>query len=72
MAQGHGDLPSGVREALGDAPEVRAMRVTGKTGAGMAEPPSHHVMPNELREWFEMRGFTGKMSIEWFCVFRGK
>ncbi|MFE8601617.1 DUF2380 domain-containing protein [Archangium violaceum] len=68
MAQGHGDLPGGVREALGDAPEVRAMRVTGKTGAGMAEPPRHHVMPNELREWFERRGFTGKMSIDGFCV----
>ena len=68
MAQGHGDLPPGVREALGDAPEVRAMRVTGKTGAGMAEPPRHHVMPKEFREWFEKRGFTGKMSIEWFCV----
>ncbi|MFE8596613.1 DUF2380 domain-containing protein [Archangium violaceum] len=68
MAQGHDDLPRGVRDALGDAPEVRAMRVTGKTGAGMAEPPRHHVMPNEFREWFEKRGFTGKMSIERFCV----
>jgi hypothetical protein len=68
MAQGHGDLPRGVRDALGDAPEVRAMRVTGKTGAGMAEPPRHHVMPKEFREWFEKRGFTGKMSIERFCV----
>jgi hypothetical protein len=68
MAQGHGDLPRGVREALGDSPEVRAMRVTGKAGAGMAEPPRHHVMPKEFRAWFEKRGFTGKMSIEWFCV----
>ncbi|WP_233166403.1 hypothetical protein [Archangium sp. Cb G35] len=57
-----------MRDALGDSPEVRAMRVTGKTGAGMAEPPRHHVMPNEFREWFEKRGFTGKMSIERFCV----
>ena len=68
MAQGHGDLPPGVRDALGDSPEVRAMRVTGKAGAGMAEPPRHHVMPKEFREWFEKRGFTGEMSIEWFCV----
>ncbi|WP_395855696.1 DUF2380 domain-containing protein [Cystobacter fuscus] len=68
MAQGHDDLPRGVRDALGDAPEVRAMRVTGKTGAGMAEPPRHHVMPKEFREWFEKRGFTGKMRIDWFCV----
>ncbi|HYO64448.1 MAG TPA: hypothetical protein VEU33_00080 [Archangium sp.] len=68
MAQGHGELPRGVREALGDSPEVRGMRVTGKAGAGMAEPPRHHVMPKEFRAWFEKRGFTGKMSIEWFCV----
>ncbi|WP_395811679.1 DUF2380 domain-containing protein [Archangium minus] len=68
MAQGHGDLPQGVRNALGDAPEVRAMRVTGKTGAGMAEPPRHHVLPKEFREWFERRGFTDKMRIDWFCV----
>ncbi|WP_308809536.1 hypothetical protein [Archangium lansingense] len=68
MAQADGGLPQGVRDALGDGPEVRAMRVTGKAGAGMAEPPRHHVMPKEFREWFEKRGFTGKMSIEWFCV----
>jgi Predicted lipoprotein of unknown function (DUF2380) len=68
MAQGHGELPQGVRDALGDSPEVRAMRVTGKAGAGMARPPRHHVMPQEFREWFEKRGFTGKMSIEQFCV----
>ncbi|WNG60978.1 DUF2380 domain-containing protein [Archangium gephyra] len=68
MARGHGELPRGVREALGDSPEVRGMRVTGKTGAGMAEPPRHHVMPKEFSEWFEKRGFTGKMSIDWFCV----
>jgi hypothetical protein len=68
MSQGHGELPQGVRDALGDAPEVRVMRVTGKAGAGMAEPPRHHVMPKEFREWFENRGFTGKLSIEWFCV----
>jgi Predicted lipoprotein of unknown function (DUF2380) len=44
------------------------MRVTGKTGAGMAESPRHHVMPKEFREWFEKRGFTGKMDINKFCV----
>ncbi|WP_395828539.1 DUF2380 domain-containing protein [Archangium violaceum] len=68
MAQAHGELPRGVREALGDGPEVRAMRVTGKAGAGMAEPPEHHVMPKEFREWFEKRGFTGEMDIDQFCV----
>ena len=64
----HGELPRGVREALGDGPEVRGMRVTGKAGAGMAEPPRHHVMPQEFREWFEKRGFTGEMDIDQFCV----
>ncbi|OJT23244.1 DUF2380 domain-containing protein [Archangium sp. Cb G35] len=68
MAEAYGDLPRGVRDALGDGPEVRGMRVTGKAGAGMAEPPQHHVLPREFREWFEKRGFTGEMSIDQFCV----
>jgi hypothetical protein len=68
MAQSHQDLPQGVRDALGDGPEVRAMHETGKTGAGMAERPQHHVLPREHREWFEKRGFTGEMSIDQFCV----
>ena len=44
------------------------MRVTGKTGAGMAERPQHHVLPDEHRSWFEKRGFTGEMNIDQFCV----
>ncbi|MDC0711435.1 DUF2380 domain-containing protein [Stigmatella sp. ncwal1] len=68
MAQAGQDLPQGVREALGDGPEVRAMHETGKAGAGMAERPRHHVLPAEHREWFEKRGFTGAMSIDQFCV----
>jgi hypothetical protein len=68
MAQATQDLPQGVREALGDGPEVRAMHETGKTGAGMAERPRHHVLPEEFREWFEQRGFRGAMSIDQFCV----
>ncbi len=68
MAQAHGDLPQGVREALGDGPEVRGMHETGKAGAGMAERPQHHVLPQEEREWFEKRGFTGAMDIDQFCV----
>jgi hypothetical protein len=66
MAQGN--LPKGVREALGDSPEVHAMRETGRAGAGMAARPKHHVMPGEHREWFERRGFTGDMDIDEFCV----
>ncbi|WP_375768885.1 TIGR02269 family lipoprotein [Archangium gephyra] len=68
MAGAHGELPRGVREALGDGPEVRGMRVTDKAGAGMAEPPRHHVLPKEFREWFEKRGFTSEMDIDQFCV----
>ncbi|AEI63562.1 hypothetical protein LILAB_08255 [Corallococcus macrosporus] len=68
MAQANQDLPEGVREALGDSPEVRGMKVTGKAGAGMAEAPRHHVMPKEHREWFERRGFKGDMDIDQFCV----
>nr|WP_140789287.1 DUF2380 domain-containing protein [Myxococcus xanthus] len=68
MAQANQDLPEGVREALGDSPEVRGMKVTGKAGAGMADAPKHHVMPQEHREWFERRGFKGDMDIDQFCV----
>ncbi|WNZ62001.1 DUF2380 domain-containing protein [Myxococcus sp. MxC21-1] len=68
MAQAQQDLPEGVREALGDSPEVRGMRVTGKAGAGMSEAPKHHVLPKEHREWFEARGFKGDMDIDQFCV----
>ena len=68
MAQGHDELPSGVRDALGDGPEIGAMRQTGRVGAGMTDPPRHHVLPREFHEWFEQRGFTGEMSIDQFCV----
>lgn len=34
----------------------------------MAERPQHHVLPDEFREWFEKRGFTGAMRIDQFCV----
>ncbi|WP_284663777.1 DUF2380 domain-containing protein [Myxococcus sp. SDU36] len=68
MAQAHQDLPKGVRDALGDSPEVRGMRVTGRAGAGMSEAPKHHVLPKEHRAWFEARGFKGDMDIDQFCV----
>jgi hypothetical protein len=68
MAQAHQDLPRGVRDALGDGPEVASMHETGRAGAGMSEQPKHHVMPDEHREWFEKRGFIGVMDIDQFCV----
>jgi hypothetical protein len=68
MSQANQGLPQGVRDALGDGPEVRAMHETGKTGAGMAARPQHHVLPEEFRAWFEKRGFTGAISIDQFCV----
>ncbi|RKH91869.1 DUF2380 domain-containing protein [Corallococcus sp. AB045] len=68
MAQAHQDLPKGVREALGDSPEVRGMHETGRAGAGMSDGPKHHVLPQEHREWFEQRGFKGDMDIDQFCV----
>ena len=68
MAQAKGDLPEGLRDALGDSPEVRGMKVTGPAGAGMSERPKHHVMPKEHRAWFEQRGFTSDMDIDSFCV----
>ncbi|XXF78088.1 DUF2380 domain-containing protein [Myxococcaceae bacterium GXIMD 01537] len=68
MAQADPKLPPGLRDTLGDGPEVQAMHETGRAGAGMAEPPRHHVLPREHREWFEQRGFTGPMDIDQFCV----
>jgi hypothetical protein len=68
MAQANGDLPKGVRDALGDGPEVRGMHQTGKAGAGMTEAPKHHVLPQEHRAWFEQRGFKGELDIDQFCV----
>ncbi|WP_307734675.1 DUF2380 domain-containing protein [Pyxidicoccus parkwayensis] len=68
MAQSNGELPEGVREALGDSPEVRAMHETGRAGAGMSENPLHHVFPRERRAWFQQRGFTGDLDIDNFCV----
>jgi hypothetical protein len=68
MAQAHQELPQGVRDALGEGPEVSAMHETGKAGAGMSKPPRHHVLPDEFREWFEQRGFTGAMDIDQFCI----
>nr|WP_242544677.1 DUF2380 domain-containing protein [Corallococcus sp. NCSPR001] len=68
MAQAHQDLPKGVREALGDSPEVRGMQVTSRSGAGMSDGPKHHVLPQEHREWFEQRGFKGDLDIDQFCV----
>jgi hypothetical protein len=44
------------------------MHQTGKAGAGMAEAPRHHVLPEEHRAWFEQRGFKGPMDIDQFCV----
>jgi hypothetical protein len=68
MSQSRDELPKGVREALGEGPEVDAMRQRGRAGAGMTEPPRHHVLPREHREWFEQRGFKGEMDIDQFCV----
>jgi hypothetical protein len=68
LAQANGDLPKSVRDALGEGPEVRAMRETGRAGAGMGESPKHHVLPREHRAWFEKHGFTGDMDIDQFCV----
>ncbi|WP_233595667.1 DUF2380 domain-containing protein [Corallococcus sp. CA031C] len=68
MAQSNRDLPQGVRDALGDSPEVRGMHETGRAGAGMSDAPKHHVLPQEHREWFERRGFKGAMDIDQFCV----
>jgi hypothetical protein len=44
-------------KALGEGPEVAAMKEVGKAGAGMAAPDKHHVLPREFRKWFDAHGF---------------
>jgi hypothetical protein len=36
------------------------MRVTSRAGAGMSEPPRHHVLPKEFREWLPQAGEEGE------------
>ncbi len=36
-------------------PLERGMHLTNKVGAGSARPPSHHVFPQEFRDWFLQR-----------------
>jgi hypothetical protein len=44
------------------------MKVTNTTGAGAARTPRHHVLPQEHRQFFEERGFTGDLDIDNFTV----
>ncbi len=54
--------------ALGESPEVAAVRETSRRGAGIARPVRHHVLPQEHRTWFEERGFVGKLDIDNFTI----
>jgi hypothetical protein len=67
MAQAS-DLPQSVKDLLGEGPTTDAMKVTNTTGAGAARAPRHHVLPQEHREFFEQRGFTGDLDIDNFTV----
>ncbi len=62
------DLPQAVKDLLGEGPTTDAMKVTNATGAGTARAPRHHVLPQEDREYFEQRGFTGDLDINHFTV----
>jgi hypothetical protein len=62
------DLPQSVKDLLGEGPTTDAMKVTNATGAGLARPPRHHVLPQEHRPFFEQRGFTGDLDIDNFTV----
>jgi hypothetical protein len=62
------DLPQSVKDLLGEGPTTDAMKVTNTTGAGAARAPRHHVLPQEHREFFEQRGFTGDLDIDNFTV----
>ena len=62
------DLPQSVKDLLGEGPTTDAMKVTSTSGAGVARPPRHHVLPKEHRKFFEERGFTGDLDIDNFTV----
>ena len=62
------DLPQPVKDLLGEGPTTDAMKVTNATGAGVARPPRHHVLPQEERAFFEARGFKGDLDIDNFTV----
>lgn len=52
----------------GEGQEVSAVQGADKRRAGMAAKPKHHVYPQEIRPWFEKRGFKGKNNIDNFTV----
>jgi Domain of unknown function (DUF4157)/Predicted lipoprotein of unknown function (DUF2380) len=52
----------------GEGQEVSAVQGADKRRAGMAAKPKHHVYPQEIRPWFEKRGFKGKNDIDNFTV----
>jgi hypothetical protein len=62
------DLPPELTDLIGEGPTADSMHATGRSGAGMARPPRHHVMPKEERKWFEDRGMTGDLDIDQFTV----
>ena len=62
------DVPAALTDLIGEGPEAGSIHVTGKTGAGMARQPRHHVMPQEERPWFEDRGMKGDLDIDQFTV----
>ncbi len=65
----HPDIaPMHGMHALGEGPEVAAVRETARRGAGVARPVRHHLFPQEHRKWFEERGFVGKLDIDNFTV----
>ncbi len=67
MAQAS-DLPQSVKDLLGEGPTTDAMKVTSSTGAGVARPPRHHVLPQEKRAFLRTRGFTGDLVDIYFTV----
>ena len=59
--------PADVEPGLADW-EKEGRFETGAGRAGAAAPPKHHVFPQEMRAWFEERGFKGANDIDNFTV----
>jgi hypothetical protein len=57
-----------LKKVLGERPEVDAINHSNSFRMGLTRQPRHHVFPQEHRQFFEERGFTGDLDIDNFTV----
>jgi hypothetical protein len=57
-----------LRALYGEGPELDSMSIVDGRRAALYGIRQHHVFPQELRPFFEERGFVGDHDIDNFCV----